>query len=73
MNNPYVMILKPFPGLLADTKYDYFILFKNMDKLDLLWSEIECSLMIWPSITLKSNISLDIFHKQTLLCTHRAH
>ena len=36
MNNPYVMILKPFPGLLADTKYDYFILFKNMDKLDLL-------------------------------------
>ena len=33
MNNPQVMIQKPFPGLEAGAKYDYFIFYKNMGKL----------------------------------------
>ena len=33
MNNPQVMIQKPFPGLVTGAKYDYFIFFKNMGKL----------------------------------------
>lgn len=49
--------------------YDYFIFFKNME---LFWPEIECYLIIWASITLKSYILLDIFRKKLLLWTHRA-
>ena len=75
-----VMIQKPFPGLATgdfdlwhSAKYDYFILFRNMGKLGLFWSEIECWLITWPSITIKCNISFDIFHKKPLLCTHQVH
>ena len=76
MNNSQVMIQKPFLGPVAGAKYDYFMFFKSIGKLGLFWSEIQCRLIIRPSVTLKSNISLDIyyiFHKQSLLCTHRAH
>ena len=73
LNNSQVMIQKPFPGLVAGTKYDHFIFFKNMGKLGLFWLEIECWLIIWPSIALKSNNLLDIFHNKPLLYTHQVH
>ena len=67
------MIQKPFLGLVTGAKYDYFIFVKIMFKLGFFWSEIKCRLIIWPSVTFKRNISLDIFHEQSLVCTHRAH
>ena len=73
MNNPQVMIQKPFPGLMEGATYDYFMFFKNMGKLGLFWPEIECWLTILPSTALKGNISFDLFYKQPLLCIHWAH
>ena len=35
MNNPQVMIQKPFAGLVTGPKYDYSIFFKNMGKFGL--------------------------------------
>ena len=64
INNPQVMIQKLFLDLVAGAKYDYFIFFKNVGNFGLFRSEIESWLIIWPSVSLKSNFSLDIFHKQ---------
>ena len=36
------MIQKPFLDLVGGAKYDYFMFFKNMGKLGLFQSEIEC-------------------------------
>ena len=45
MKNAQFMTQKPFPGLVAGGKYDYlktWLFLKNMGKLGLFWSEIEC-------------------------------
>ena len=65
MNNPQV------PRLMARAKFDYFIFLKSMSKLGLFWSEIACWLILWSSITMKSNISLIYFINNPLLYIHR--
>ena len=42
INNSQFMIQKPFPGFVAGDNYDYFIFLKNMGKLALFRSKIEC-------------------------------
>ena len=49
------------------------IFFINTVKQGLFWSKINCWLKIWPLKTLNRNISLDLCHKQTPLCTYWAH